>query len=396
VKILFVAMSHSIHTVRWISQLHDQGWEIHLFPCYAISDINPELRHITLHHTVYTTTHGADRTIKHRGIRLWSPIKSEAIDFILKWSINRCFPNYRVNQLSKLIKKIKPDIVHSLEFQHAGYLTLEAKKRLGSQFPPWIVSSWGNDLYLYHRIEEHQEQLKALLAAANYYIADCKRDIPIAKVLGFNGEVLGAYIGGGGYRLDAIPKLETLPSPSTRKVILLKGYQHFTGRALFGLRALALCKDILKNYEIVIYFAGADVKIAAEVVAYDTGLNISFFANASHAQWIDLLSRARINIGVSISDGTPLSMLESLLVGTFPIQSYTACVDEWISDGKTGLIVEPEDPHAIAEAIRRALTDDELVDNAAQINSKIVAEQLDYKTIQSEVIDLYRRIAEKK
>jgi glycosyltransferase involved in cell wall biosynthesis len=88
-------------------------------------------------------------------------------------------------------------------------------------------------------------------------------------------------------------------------------------------------------------------------------------------------------------------MLESLLVGTFPIQSYTACVDEWISDGKTGLIVEPEDPHAIAEAIRRALTDDELVDNAAQINLKIVAEQLDYKTIQPEVIDPYRSIVEK-
>jgi hypothetical protein len=241
-------MSESIHTARWISQLHDKGWEIHLFPSRIVSNVNPELRHVTVHHTVFTTTRATDRTVKHRGIRLWSPLESARAGSLLQRIVNKFFPNYRINKLCRLIKNIKPDIVHSLEFQHAGYLTLEAKKRLGSQFPPWIVSSWGNDLYLYHRIEEHQEQLKALLAAANYYIADCKRDIPIAKGLGFNGEVLGAYIGGGGYRLDAIPKLETLPSPSTRKVILLKGYQHFTGRALFGLRALALCKDILKNY----------------------------------------------------------------------------------------------------------------------------------------------------
>ena len=31
-RILFVAMADSVHTARWISQIDDQGWDIHLYP----------------------------------------------------------------------------------------------------------------------------------------------------------------------------------------------------------------------------------------------------------------------------------------------------------------------------------------------------------------------------
>jgi len=65
--------------------------------------------------------------------------------------------------------------------------------------------------------------------------------------------------------------------------------------------------------------------------------------------------RARIYIGLSISDAISTSLLEAMVMGAFPIQSCTACADEWIEDGKSGFIVPPEDPHVIAEAIRRAL-----------------------------------------
>ena len=34
-------------------------------------------------------------------------------------------------------------------------------------------------------------------------------------------------------------------------------------------------------------------------------------------------------------------------MGSFPIQSDTACADEWIEDGVSGLIVPPEDPDSL-------------------------------------------------
>ena len=79
-------------------------------------------------------------------------------------------------------------------------------------------------------------------------------------------------------------------------------------------------------------------------------------------------------------------------MGAFPIQSSTACADEWVEDGKSGFIVPPEDPQAVAEAIRRALGDDDLVNQAAEINLQVAKRRLDYSIIQPRVIKMYQDI----
>jgi len=107
-------------------------------------------------------------------------------------------------------------------------------------------------------------------------------------------------------------------------------------------------------------------------------------------------SRSRIYIGLSISDAISTSLLEAMVMGAFPIQSYTACADEWIVDGKSGFIVPPEDPDVIAKAIRRALRDDALVDQAAEINAKTANARLDYSIIQPQVVKMYRDILEER
>ena len=81
-------------------------------------------------------------------------------------------------------------------------------------------------------------------------------------------------------------------------------------------------------------------------------------------------------------------------MGAFPIQSNTACADEWITDGETGFIVPPEDPQMIAASIRRALTEDALVDQAAERNVRVCADRLDATKIRQQVIDMYQSIVE--
>jgi hypothetical protein len=50
----------------------------------------------------------------------------------------------------------------------------------------------------------------------------------------------------------------------------------------------------------------------------------------------------------------------------------------------------------VAAAIRRAVTDDALVDRAAEINAKFAGERLDYSFIQRQVTAMYEKIAEQK
>jgi len=56
------------------------------------------------------------------------------------------------------------------------------------------------------------------------------------------------------------------------------------------------------------------------------------------------------------------------------------------------LLVPPEDPVAIAAAIRRALSDDALVDRAAEINARITSERIDRTVIQPQVIAMYEKV----
>lgn len=63
-------------------------------------------------------------------------------------------------------------------------------------------------------------------------------------------------------------------------------------------------------------------------------------------------------------------------------------------DGETGIIVPPEDPERVAEAIRRAVSDDVLVDRAAERNAQVAQDRLDERQIRPQVIAMYQRIAD--
>ncbi len=295
--------------------------------------------------------------------------------------------------LAQVIRTIKPDIVHSLMIPNAGYLVLAARDRLGGKFPAWVVTSWGSDIYLHGRLTEHVDKVKAVLKACDYFSCECQRDVQPTKNMGLRGEVLPLLPAAGGFDLTRVVQFRQPGLTSARRLILLKGYQHWAGRALVGLRAISLCARELRGYRVAIYLASPEVKIAAELVSQSTGIPIEIIPFGAHDDMLRLNGRARISIGLSISDGLPNSLLEAMVMGAYPIQSCTACADEWIVDGKTGLIVPPEDPEVVAAAIRWAVLDDDLVDGAAAENARVVAERLDYSVIRTQVIAMYEKVA---
>ena len=82
----------------------------------------------------------------------------------------------------------------------------------------------------------------------------------------------------------------------------------------------------------------------------------------------------------------------TMAAGSFPIQSWTACADEWIEDGRTGLLVPPDDPEAVEAAIRNALADDVLVDRAAEENLRTATLRLDRERIRPMAVGIYTRV----
>ena len=399
-KILFVAFPNSVHVLRWIQQLNEQDWEIHLYPSIDVGRILPEFRNITVHHSIYSPQPDLDASVKERGVRVGIPFVRKAFSSLF-WAGARLLtllrsrrnPDYRVDDLYRTIKRIQPDIVHSIEFQHGGYLALAVKQKMGDDFPIWIATNFGSDVYLFGRLHAHQEKVRAILQLCDYYDCECERDVTIAQQMGLQAQIIQPILpNAGGFDLEEFHKTARQEPVSSRKQIILKGYQHFAGRALIALQTFRQCADILQGYTIAIYSAHPDVEIASELLQQDTNLNVKILPQSSHEDILREFGKSRLYIGLSISDAISTSMLEAMTMGAFPIQSNTACVDEWVVDGETALIVPPEDVTAIAKAIRRAISDDVLVDTAAQTNLQTARDRLDKTKIQPQVIDIYRRI----
>ena len=226
-RILFVGMPDSVHTARWINNLADLGWDIHLF---AASPGIPhhELRNVTIYNLSFARPQGLHRSVRVKG--LW-PLRIGVERLSAKVSYS--------TWLAKLIRWLKPEILHSMEIQRAGYITLEAKSKLKGEFPPWIVTNWGSDIYLFGRLAEHAEKIRAVMQGCDYYHCECHRDVNLAREFGFEGQTLPVFPVAGGFDLEWMRGLRQPGPTSARRTIALKGYQTWAGRALVGLRALA-------------------------------------------------------------------------------------------------------------------------------------------------------------
>lgn len=386
-RILFVAFPDSSHTARWIAQVSDQGWELHLAPTNLFPP-HPILPRNVIVHMPSNQRMLRGQRLAVKALTNWPHAASRGLAERLLARLDATSPA----QLAKTIRHVRPDIVHSLVLQHAGYATLAARSFVGAPFPTWIAGNWGSSLYLFGRLAQHKARLQAVLAACDYYTCECERDVALARQFGFTGPILPTLPAAGGLDMTTLQKLRSPQPTSARRVILLKGYQNWAGRALVGLRAIELCADLLQGYRVVIQLASPELEIAAELVANATGIPIEIVPQVGHTEALARFGAARVHVGLSISDGISHSLLESMAMGAFPIQSSTACANEWIEDGTSGFLVPPEDPHIVAAALRRALTDDTLVDNAAQINWETVRQRLDYQKVKQQTIELYQTV----
>lgn len=389
-KILFVCKAESVHSARWISQLDQSVFDIYVYSVLPSVQAHP----ILTGYTVFIPLKCITQILKRIKLGRYLPI----IQYVYSNIRTKLNSNYHAERLAVIIRKIRPDLIHSLETQSSGYLVSSVKKNYfnGKQFPLWWHTNWGSDIYIFGRLQRHKQLIRDVMENCEYYSCECERDVALARSFGFNGKTLPVYPNTGGFDLDQINGiLAQSKRSSERKTIMLKGYQGWAGRALTGLRALERCADLLRGYNIIIYSNpyGEDIAIAAELFTASTGVSVHILpAEVQHAVILKYHSEARISIGLSIGDAISTSLLEAMAMGSFPIQSCTSCTSEWFEDGVTGLVVPPEDPEIIEIAIRKALLDDSLVNVAAEKNYQTIQKRVEYKKLKSISMHSYLQI----
>jgi glycosyltransferase involved in cell wall biosynthesis len=370
-----------IHSARWINQLKDAGHEVFVFDCLD-EPIHEDL--------VWTnfTTNWSERKIRY--------IKGE---YFLEKKMPRVYrfiePYLKITaseRLKTLIEEIQPDLIHSFEMQSETYPIIPLSKKKNFK---WCYSCWGSDLYYYNNYPVHKKLIKECLSQINYVFLECKRDKNLVLESGYKNEVLGTgFPGGGGYDIEKFNLY--CEKTENRKLILIKGYEHKFGRALTILNAIELIVEKIKEYDMYVYSAHHSVVEKIEKMNLEYGLNIGFssrYNQISHDELLEKFGQAKIAIGNSISDGVPNTLMETIILRAFPIQSNPGGASEdYITHGENGfLIANPEDPEEIAALISKALSSEELLNNASIINKEL-SKKLEYKIIKNNVLKAYAKI----
>jgi glycosyltransferase involved in cell wall biosynthesis len=374
--IIVVGMLDSIHVARWMDSVKHLPYRYVLFPSSPHRQVHPSLKAL-----LNSKSEGSV-------IELGAFLRVLALPM---WVLDRFF-NYRIRSflLRRCIVVKNASLVHAIELQNAGYIA----RRACTDMPiPLYITNWGSDIYWFSRFEKHRSELRQLMQRADFYSAECRRDYQLATDMGFVGVFFPVVPNAGGIDKGLlVESLKTLPSE--RRIILIKGYTNFVGRADVVLDAVRLLGAELKGYEVVVYSATLKAKRLVNRIQRTSKINIRSIPKKklTHKEMISLFSSSRVYVGVSNSDGISTSMLEAMATGCFPIQTTTACVDEWIENGVSGLFVDRIDVKFIAGLIRRALEDDDLVDSAASINQLTAKRKLDQELINYSVSAYYPSI----
>lgn len=352
IRILFLAAENSIHTYKWVKSLiEEERFEVQLFSTFRIYNA-PDL---------FSTE-----------------------DNVVVYKIG--------NQpsLREVVEIFKPDIIHSLHTQFSGFPVLDLKKTWERDFPVWILSTWGSDLFFWRNEPVQRKRLEKLLKHVDYLIGEGDRDYELAKDLGFLGQFLGCLPASAGMDLSAVEAIPRFP-PSQRKEIMVKGYDLGVGRFRDALVALIRLKDRLAGYRINVYSPQMD-KDMLTVYTQVSGLNICPLPQISNREMLEFFSRSRIAIACSYSDGLPGSLLEAMACGAFPIQTNSAITENWLEDGMSGNLVPPDDVPALVNAISRALEDDELVNTAALINLETIQTKANLSHQTKKIEKIYHQV----
>lgn len=374
--ILLVGMADSPHFIRWLQTVCQEFPEkkIIVFP----SD-RPKFK--------YTKNLLFEKK-RNKKLYVFYLVPFVKLNFALYFLLDNLLDiRWRSFFLARVIIRNKPGIIHFHEMQHGAYMyNYIVNYRKIPTNSRKIISTWGSDLTLYSWDSMHRDCIKECLSWADIVTAERREELVDAKRLDFSGDFRAPLFITIGLNSS---ELKEQILPSSRKLILIKGHQSATGRALNVLQAISYIGNELEGFEILVYSAPKSVQNQVDSLRNKQKINIRVLPKVSHNEMCDLFYRTRLSISVAISDGLPGVLVEAMQAGAFPIQSLNSAGKDFIVHGENGFLVDPWDIESIKDSIIRATNDNLLVDEASNLNMQILQEKYSLKDGIRKLRDLY-------
>ncbi len=389
-KILFVADGRSPTSQNWIRYFVERGDDVFLastFQCELDFPVKRlEFTPVAFSSVKKQTFTPAQRSASSRIVGLRTLIRQ----WLGPLTISRS-----AKKLRAFIQEIQPDIIHAMRVPYEGMLTSSALSGMTSEArneveARFVVSIWGNDFTLHAQSTPLMKRYTRMtMQTVNGLHADCERDIRLAREWGLSVDKPALVVpGNGGIRSDVFYPKDPVKEPI---IINPRGLRVYVRNdAFFKSIPLVLAKHNDARF-ICSSMAGE-----SQAIQWIKELKIEHAVQLnpplSHAQMADVFRSAQIVVSPAVHDGTPNSLLEGMACGCFPVAGDLESIREWITHGQNGLLVDPNDPQSIADGILLAIQREDLRQEAAGLNAKIISTRAEYGMNMKMVEEFYKLI----
>ena len=411
-RLLFVADGRSPIALNWIVRFVEAGHEVHLI---STSPCKPDLDLSSLY-VVPVAFSGVRRRLRvsrsdpgrelHTASTMDRPSIGSARIVSLRSLLRHWLGPLTIPRAAKRMRErlqaVQPDLVHAMRIPFEAILATAA-----SPSAPLLISVWGNDFTLHAPSTPWMGWLtrRALVHADGLHV-DCQRDLNLAYDLGFSPGLPKIVLpGGGGVRPEifhpGVPHLAALDDklavvlsgiPREAPVVINpRGFRAYVRNDTF-FQAIPRILDVHPKTVFLCPSMAGHTQAKRWLERLGIGAAVRLLPMLSPIEMAATFQRAQVTVSPTEHDGTPNTLLEAMACGCFPVAGELESIREWIDGGVNGLLVDPGDSDDLAWSVNRALADLGMRDQAAKVNSRLIAQRATYANVMDEAEAFYQKM----
>jgi glycosyltransferase involved in cell wall biosynthesis len=289
----------------------------------------------------------------------------------------------------RLVKKLKPDIVH------AHYATSAGLTALVCGFHPAIVTVHGSDL-----TTGIKSGMWRLLLKKIFDFSDCintvSRDLrDMVLSLDISPDKIETFtLGIDTGKFAFVPRKKFTRSGALKLICTRRLEPVFDHRTI--VRALALLKKNGLDFEMTFVGDGSLLEELRQQVK-DAGLDdsVKFSGRIDNDNLPEVLGRHDVYLSASLWDGASLSLLEAMATGLFPVVSDIKANSAWLKHEVDGLLHKVGNAEDLANKILQLREKPQLLMDSAEGNRERVVESGDRKMNMKHLESVYVELVKK-
>ena len=365
-KLCFIG-TDSLHVLRWIKYFVDKGHEVSLI---TFSDVTK---------------------LPFEGVRI---INLESYDFLNPKNIIRVYQ--LIKKVKKILKEIKPDIIHVHQISSLAYIVPFLK------FHPYVLSAWGTDILLRPNMKKSYSLLASnTIKKADLLHCDGVKTWKAFENLGASlNKIVKIYFGVDTDNFDSTKgSVEFKKKIETEQSIMIISTRQLS--SIYNIETIIRAIPIvIKEIPDTKFIIGSSGPQKEELEKLTSDLNVSentiFTGRISDENFPHYVASADIYVSTSLSDaGLSSSTAEAMACGLPVIVTEDPDNRYWIKNGVNGFIIPTKNPEILAEKIVELINNKKLRQEMGARNRKLIVEKNNYFIEMGKMEKVYNNLIKK-